>query len=114
MGFIRHSSKAMVLVKTLIFMGFVTRVVAADVEDDEVQQGRRLVEAHCASCHAVRRKGESPVRQALPFRDLERRYPAESLAEALAEGLGDAHADVATFEAEDVDRIITYLRSLAR
>lgn len=112
MGFIRHSGYAIAM--ALGFTSFITCAAAADIKDDEAQQGRRLVEVHCAICHAVGREGESPVPEAPPFRDLGRRYPAESLAEALAEGLGDTHAEVATFEPEDVDRIIAYLSSLAR
>jgi mono/diheme cytochrome c family protein len=85
MELIRHLDGVTAMVMALIFMAIVSGVAAADVKLDEARQGRRLVEAHCASCHAVGREGESAVRAAPPFRELATRYPAESLAEALAE-----------------------------
>ena len=48
------------------------------------ERGQALAQAHCARCHAIGRRGASPVPAAPPFRTLHTRYPVEQLAEALA------------------------------
>ena len=53
--------------------------------EPRAQRGR--TQANCGQCHAVGPIGESPLRIAPPFRTLHQRYPVESLAEALAEGI---------------------------
>lgn len=81
---------------------------------DPVREGRALVEANCAVCHATGRKGASPNREAPPFRRLSARYPVEQLQEALAEGILVGHPAMPTFEfSEDqADAIIAYIRSI--
>jgi cytochrome c len=78
------------------------------------RQGRALLADKCARCHAIDRAGDSPHREAPPFRILGQRYPIESLAESLAEGLSTGHRDMPefTFEVDDVDAILAYLKSI--
>lgn len=77
-------------------------------------QGRRLVERHCAACHAVGERGASAEPAAPPFRELYKRYEVENLAEALSEGLLVGHPQMPEFRfaPEQVDAIIRYLRTL--
>ena len=91
-------------------------VEAQSTDTSDTMRGRALLEANCASCHAIRREGESPMRTAPPLRDLHKRYPVEHLAEALAEGLTTGHPAMPEykFEAKQVDAIIDYLKSLER
>src|SRR5262249_17924850 len=49
------------------------------------RRGHALLEANCSRCHAIERTGDSPHREAPPFRTLSRRYPVDWLQEALAE-----------------------------
>ncbi|MCG6122801.1 MAG: cytochrome c [Microvirga sp.] len=82
-----------------------------------VEAGRALVEANCASCHAVGASGASPVANAPAFRTLSERYPVESLEEALAEGIvvghdGSPQMPELSFQAEEVGAIVAYLRSI--
>ncbi len=78
------------------------------------RQGERLLTTHCAMCHAVGRIGSSTHPRAPALRDLERRYPLESLAESLAEGLSAGHPEMPKFifGPNDVAAIINYLRAL--
>lgn len=55
-------------------------------------KGQALAQALCGRCHAVEASGASPLAAAPPFRTLKQRYPIESLAESLAEGLVTGHA----------------------
>jgi mono/diheme cytochrome c family protein len=77
-------------------------------------RGRLLLTDSCARCHAVGRAGSSAHREAPAFRTLGQRYPIDSLAEALAEGLMTGHKDMPEFifEIEDVDAILAYLHSV--
>ena len=51
------------------------------------ERGRAIAVRQCARCPAIGRTGDSPLGLAPPFRDLPQRYPVETLAEALAEGI---------------------------
>ncbi len=79
-----------------------------------VAHGKRLVEANCARCHAIGRKGKSTHPEAPPFRDLHKRYPIDALAEAFAEGIDTGHPDMPVFKMTKVqiDDVLAYLESL--
>jgi cytochrome c len=79
-----------------------------------VQRGRTFAQANCAQCHAVGPIGESPLRIAPPFRTLHQRYPVESLAEALAEGIVTGHPSMPEFrlDAAQIGDLIAYLKTL--
>ncbi len=92
-------------------------VAPAAAAGDRVAPGTRgeaLLIKNCANCHAIGRTGASPDRNAPPFRILGRRYPVESLEEALAEGIISSHPDMdePAFDSEDVGAIISYLKSI--
>jgi len=79
-----------------------------------VQRGREIVVANCAGCHAIGATGDSPLAMAPPFRIIHQRYPVESLAEALAEGIVTGHAEMPqfVFESPQIEDLIHYLESL--
>jgi cytochrome c len=79
--------------------------------------GAAIIEANCASCHAVGPTGASPVATAPAFRKLSQRYPVESLEEALAEGIMVGHQGIVqmpefVFQPEEIGHIIAYLSSI--
>lgn len=59
--------------------------------DPAVGRGREIARNACADCHALGPSGSSPKVEAPPFRELGRKYPIESLEEALAEGVVVGH-----------------------
>jgi len=77
-------------------------------------RGEALINRHCSGCHAVGRQGVSREPAAPPLRELHRRYDPEALGEALAEGLLVGHPLMPEFrfEADDVQSIILYLKSI--
>jgi mono/diheme cytochrome c family protein len=94
-------------------MGFcVARAAAA--EEDLAARGEVLVKENCARCHAIGREGDSPHKDAPPFRTLSSKYPVSDLAESLAEGIVSGHPDmpIFAFSAHDVEAIIEYLESI--
>lgn len=54
--------------------------------DPGVTRGFELLKANCSRCHAIGMDGDSPHREAPPFRVVMKSYSADSLSEALAEG----------------------------
>jgi len=90
-------------------------VAAEPIQPDaSVARGRVLVERNCGMCHAVGRAGSSPNPAAPAFRDLNRRYDPDALAEALAEGIITRHPAMPefVFPPEQVNDIIRYLKSI--
>ena len=72
------------------------------------------MQAHCAQCHAIGRTGASPLTIAPPFRELHKRYPVDTLAEALAEGIVTGHPTMPEFQLDiaQINDVIAYLKSL--
>jgi mono/diheme cytochrome c family protein len=99
-----------------LITGFLLLFTAATAAQDAglEQRGRALVGRLCSRCHAIDRTGASPHAEAPPFRTLGARYPIDSLAEALAEGLVTGHPDMPEFmfEVQDVGAILAYLKSI--
>lgn len=87
---------------------------ALAAEKDLTQKGEAIVREHCGRCHAVGLTGSSPNDEAPPFRTLSSKYPIDSLAESLAEGIMSGHPDmpVFVFTPHDVDAIIDYMQSI--
>lgn len=78
------------------------------------ERGQAIAEKQCARCHAIGPAGASPMGLAPPFRDLSQRYPIETLAEALAEGIVTGHPAMPhfTFHPREIDALLTYIDSL--
>jgi mono/diheme cytochrome c family protein len=85
----------------------VTQLLAAD--------GREIAETQCAQCHAVGSEGESPLREAPPFRTILTRYNADVLEEELIAGIRVTHPmPEFQFNPQGTDALIAYLRSIQR
>jgi mono/diheme cytochrome c family protein len=97
-------------------LGFFLLNAAAQAAADSalIARGEKLLTTNCGRCHATGANGNSPHRDAPPFRTLAARYPIENLAEALAEGLSTGHPDMPefTFEVDEVAAILAYLHSI--
>jgi mono/diheme cytochrome c family protein len=97
-----------------IFVLHMCPVATAQDATALVQRGQTVVTRSCGACHAVGRSGASRHREAPALRTLARRYPIESLEEALAEGIVTGHPDMPElkFEPSDVGAIVAYLKSI--
>ena len=98
-----------------IGLGLIVLSAAANAaEIAAVRRGESLLAKDCARCHATGRTGESRHPEAPLFRHLGKRYPIESLEEALGEGIISGHPDMPEFRfaADDIGAIIAYLKSI--
>jgi mono/diheme cytochrome c family protein len=78
------------------------------------QRGLNFVRNNCARCHAIDKVSSSPLKIAPPFRDLHRKYPIETLQEALAEGISTGHPTMPEFmlPPDQINDVLSYLKSL--
>jgi cytochrome c len=78
------------------------------------QRGEAYAHNHCARCHAIDRVTKSPLEVAPPFRALHLRYPIETLAEALAEGISTGHPAMPEVELnpDQIHDLLSYLKTL--
>lgn len=85
-------------------------------ETPSEMRGRTFARVNCAKCHSIDRVTPSPLKIAPPFRTLHRRYPVETLAEALAEGISTGHPTMPEFQLEpdQINDFISFLKSLER
>ncbi|MBR0709271.1 MULTISPECIES: c-type cytochrome [Bradyrhizobium] len=95
----------------LVGLLLITPALAAPTAE---QRGKAFARTNCARCHAIDRVSESPLKIAPPLRFLHRRYPIETLGEALAEGIYTGHADMPAFELspDQIHDLLSYLKTL--
>jgi mono/diheme cytochrome c family protein len=91
-------------------------VTPAVGQSGRIERGRVFLQTHCAGCHAIGPVGASPLGVAPPLRTLHQRYPVETLAEALAEGLTTGHPTMPEFQLDpaQINDVLAYLKSLER
>jgi cytochrome c len=87
---------------------------AEAAEKSLIDKGEVLVSKNCSPCHAIGKQGDSPHKEAPPFRTLSAKYPIDDLAESLAEGIVSGHPDmpIFVFTPHDVEAIIQYMESI--
>ena len=96
----------------LIALALVSLATAA--HGQSAQRGLAFARTNCATCHAIDRSSESPLRAAPPFRLLHKRYPVEALAEALAEGISTGHPAMPEFTLTpaQIGDLVSFLKTL--
>jgi len=81
---------------------------------DPAQRGRALLKEFCASCHAIGKTGNSPMRGALPFRMLSRSFDLDQFPRLLERGLSSSHPTMPEFKfsGRDARAATAYLRTI--
>jgi cytochrome c len=87
---------------------------ASPAQAQNALRGQDFARANCARCHSIEKSGASPFAGAPPFRTLHRRYPVETLEEALAEGLFTGHPAMPEFilDPGEIGDFIAFLKTL--
>ena len=90
---------------------FLTPAMAASPQE---QRGKTFALNNCAKCHSIDKVTPSPLKIAPPFRTLHKRYPIETLGEALAEGISTGHPTMPEFrlEPDQIGDLLAYLKTL--
>ena len=78
------------------------------------QRGKAFALTNCARYHSIDRVTQSPLKIAPPFRVLHKRYPIETLAEALAEGITTGHPSMPEFQLDpdQINDLLSFLKTL--
>lgn len=94
-------------------LALVTLTSAAAASPDE-QRGKTFALTNCARCHSIDKVSASPLKIAPPFRTLHKRYPIETIAEALAEGISTGHPSMPEFrlDPDQIHDLLAYLKTL--
>jgi cytochrome c len=92
---------------------FITLTPAAAASPEE-QRGKTFALNNCARCHSIDKVSSSPLKIAPPFRTLHKRYPIETIAEALAEGIQTGHPTMPEFQLDpdQIHDLLAYLKTL--
>lgn len=79
-----------------------------------VRRGKNFAVVSCSQCHSIDRHTRSRLSTAPPFRTLHKRYPVETLGDALSEGLSIGHPRMPEFRLDpaEVRDFIAFLKSL--
>ena len=96
-----------------VVISLITLTPAAAASPQE-QRGKIFALNNCAKCHSIDRASPSPLKIAPPFRTLHKRYPIETLGEALAEGISTGHPTMPAFQLDpdQINDLLSYLKSL--
>ena len=80
----------------------------------DLEAGRQFAVSNCSRCHAIGPSGASPLDPAVPFRTFAKRWPLETLEEALAEGIFTGHPAMPEFELtpQQIRNFIGYLKTI--
>ena len=105
--------KRSIVFAAAVLIGGATGTLA---QSGPVDQGRAIAERQCARCHAVDVHDASKLPIAPPLRDIAKRYPPQSLAEALAEGIVTGHKGMPefSFTPQEIGALIAHLEVLRR
>lgn len=96
----------------IAFVSFATSASAASAPS--VRRGKAFAVANCSQCHSIDLHTRSRLKSAPPFRTLHKRYPVETLGDALSEGLSIGHPRMPEFRLgpAEVPDFIAFLKSL--
>ena len=87
-----------------------TKAMAASPEE---QRGKTFALNNCARCHSIDKVSPSRLKIAPPFRTLHTRYPIETIAEALAEGIYTGHPTMPVYQLDpdQIHDLLAYLKT---
>ena len=100
-----------ILMPLALMLLSLTPVAAASPDE---QRGKTFALNNCARCHSIDKVTPSPLKIAPPFRTLHNRYPIETIAEALAEGIQTGHPTMPEFrlDPDQIYDLLAYLKTL--
>ena len=89
-------------------------LMPAAAASPQEQRGKTFALNNCARCHSIDKVSPSPLKIAPPFRTLHERYPIETIAEALAEGISTGHPTMPAFQLDpdQIGDLLAYLKTL--
>ena len=83
-------------------------------DEQSVRRGKAFAQTNCSRCHSIDKTTRSLRTAAPPFRTLHKRYPVETLEDALGDRLSTGHPRMPEFrlDPDQVGDFISFLKSL--
>jgi cytochrome c len=83
---------------------------------DPVKQGRTILKDFCASCHSIKKRGDSPDKTAPPLRMVGGSFELDNFARDLNRGILSGHPGMAEFKLseDDARAVSAYLRTIQK
>jgi cytochrome c len=108
-----HQVQARILSSIDIGLNVLVTATVCSAEPN-VMAGKAFAQANCSHCHSIDKFTPSSLAIAPPFRTLHKRYPVDSLQEALGEGISTGHPSMPEFilDPGQVGDFISFLKSL--
>ena len=99
----------------VLAIGLAAASGARAAENELSVKGEVLAQQQCGQCHATGAAGESPHKDAPPFRTFASKWPLENLEESLAEGIVTGHPDMPAIamEPDQITALIEHLHTIA-
>jgi cytochrome c len=109
----RRRVQARILSSVVITLNVLVTATLCNAEPS-VLAGKAFAQANCSHCHSIDKFTLSSLAIAPPFRTLHKRYPVDSLQEALGEGISTGHPSMPEFilDPGQVGDFISFLKSL--
>ena len=101
--------------KVLYHAGFALLMISPALALSPAEQrGKTFALNNCARCHSIDKVTQSPLKVAPPFRTLHLRYPIDTIAEALAEGISTGHPTMPVFQLDpdQIHDLLSYMKTL--
>ena len=97
----------------IVLLALVILGSAAQAQDPS-RHGRAILQEFCARCHAIGKTGNSPQRNALPFRTLGRSFDLDQFPRLLERGISSGHPDMPEFKfsEDDAHAVRAYLQTI--
>lgn len=91
-------------------------LMPAAAASPQEQRGKTFALNNCSKCHSIDKVSASPLKIAPPFRTLHKRYPVDTLSEALAEGIYTGHPTMPAFQLDpdQIGDLLAYLKTLEK
>jgi cytochrome c len=98
-----------------LLLAFLLLALPAQADVALTAHGKALAEKNCTTCHAVGVSGDSPLRDAPPFRDLAANYDEGELEDAFNDGVVTEHPAMPDWQMtpEQAAALASYIMSLA-
>lgn len=83
---------------------------------DDIADGMRLAKRNCATCHALDATGDSPLKEAPPFRKIHEMYDDGELEDAFNDGIVASHPAMPDWKmsSDQARELAAYIMSLAK
>ena len=86
----------------------------SDAKPVQAKAGQALAKDKCGGCHSIGTTGQSPLKEAPPFRELSARHVGGNLSEVVVEGIATGHPSMPKWilTPDEAKALVAYMQSV--